>query len=168
VSLSDRVKAERVATPLHLLQTLTRTLNEHLSDACQQAEDDARKALEKLNRQHAKLEDKLGEAKEKLAARERGDEDKSVAKAQTKVAELDAALAELMQARGKAEDYVKQLKADIRQTLRLAKGFERIDGQVSQALEKRNNPTAQEDKPRTGQRRRSRKPPTDTGVRAEA
>ena len=47
----------KVLTPLHLLQTLTRTLNEHLGEACQQAEKDARKALEKLNRQHGKLQE---------------------------------------------------------------------------------------------------------------
>lgn len=162
-------KAERVATPLHLLQTLTRTLNDHLSDACRQAEDDARKALEKLNRQYAKLDAKLGEAREKVAARERGEQDKPVAKAQAKVAELEAALAQLGQARSAAEEYVKQLKADIRQTLRLAKGFERIDGQVAQALEKRDNPAAAEDRPRSAQRRRGRKqadPQPEAGAQA--
>ena len=52
-----------------------------------------------------------------------------------------------------------------RKTLRLAKGFERIDGQVSQALDKRNNPQPVEaeqeaDKPRRAPRRnRSRKSP---------
>lgn len=163
-------KNERVATPLHLLQTLTRTLNDHLADACQQAEDDARKALEKLNRQHAKLDAKLGEAREKVAARERGEQDKPVAKAQAKVAELEAALAELVQARSAAENYIKQLKSDIRQTLRLAKGFERIDDQVTQALEKRANPAEAEDRPRTGQRRRarSRGPAAQPESRAEA
>lgn len=157
MSGSETRKSERVATPLHLLQTLTRTLNEHLAEACQQAEDDARKALEKLNRQHAKLDAKLGEAREKVAARERGDEDKSISKAQTKVTELETALAELVQARSTAESYVKQLKADIRQTLKLAKGFERIEGQAAQAIEKRDNPQPTDDRPRTGQRRRSRR-----------
>lgn len=148
-------KKERVATPLHLLQTLTRTLNDHLCEACQQAEEDARKALEKLSRQHAKLDGKLAEAREKLAARQQGqDEGKSVAKAQAKVDELQASIDELQQARGSAESYIKQLKSDIRQTLRLAKGFERIDGQVTQALEKRDNPKPSAPrKPRSGQRR---------------
>lgn len=166
MSGSETRKSERVATPLHLLQTLTRTLNDHLTEACQQAEDDARKALEKLNRQHAKLDAKLGEAREKVAARERGDEDKSVSKAQAKVAELEAALAELVKARGTAEHYIKQLKTDIRQTLKLAKGFERIEVQAAQAIEKRDTPPPVEDRARSGQRRRGRRRQTEATTEA--
>lgn len=168
---SEGKKKERVATPLHLLQTLTRTLNEHLADACQQAEEDARKALEKLSRQHAKLDGKLAEARDKLAARQQGGEDegKSVAKAQAKVDELQAAIEELQQARASAESYIKQLKNDIRQTLRLAKGFERIDGQVSQALEKRDNPKPSAPrKPRSGQRRNRPRPDGQNSASATA
>lgn len=163
---SEAKKTGKVTTPLHLLQTLTRTLKEHLDEACQQAEQDAHKALEKLNRQHAKLENKLAEAREKVRARESGAEDKSVSKAQGKVGELEQALSELSQARQSAETYIKQLKSDIGQTLRLAKGFERIDGQVSQALDKRNNPQTTESEPdrsetprRAPRRNRSRKSP---------
>lgn len=159
---SEGKKTERVATPLHLLQTLTRTLNEHLAEACQQAEEDARKALEKLSRQHAKLDGKLAEARGKLSSRQQGDgEGKSVSKAQAKVDELQTAIRELEKARNSAEDYIKQLKSDIRQTLRLAKGFERIDGQVTQALEKRDSPKPSTPrKPRSGPRRAR---PSDKG-----
>ncbi|HDZ55669.1 MAG TPA: hypothetical protein ENI17_12330 [Pseudomonas xinjiangensis] len=155
-ALSEDKKGARVKTPLHLLQTLTRTLNEHLCEACQHAEEDARKALEKLSRQHAKLDGKLAEAKEKLASRQGPESDgKSIAKAQSKVSDLETALKELEQARDSSENYIKQLQSDIRQTLRLAKGFERIDGQVTQALEKRSNPAAATDnKPRSGPRRK--------------
>ena len=65
-----------VITPLHLLQTLTRTLNEHLADACREAEKDARKAMEKLTRQHAKMQEKLAEAEEKLAGRKSSSADR--------------------------------------------------------------------------------------------
>ncbi|WP_150304756.1 AlgP family protein [Pseudomonas saliphila] len=147
-------KSSRVPTPLHLLQTLTRTLNEQLAEACEQAEQDAVKALEKLDRQKAKLDEKLSEARGKLAARQSGEEHKSVSKAQARVDELEAALVELSDARNSADAYVKQLRLDIRQTLRLAKGFERIDGQVSQAIDKRDNPDqAPAPRPRSGPRR---------------
>lgn len=147
-------KSSQVPTPLHLLQTLTRTLNEQLGEACEQAEQDAVKALDKLDRQKAKLDEKLSEAREKLAARQNGEEQKSVSKAQARVDELEAALVELSEARNSADTYVKQLRLDIRQTLRLAKGFERIDGQVSQAIEKRDNPDqAPAPRPRSGPRR---------------
>ena len=56
---------DKVSSPLHLLQTLTRTLNEHLAEACSTAEKDARKAHEKLLRQQEKLELKLRQAEEK-------------------------------------------------------------------------------------------------------
>lgn len=154
MTANSQSKKSRVPTPLHLLQTLTRTLNEQLGEACQKAEQDAVKALEKLDRQKTKLDDKLVEAREKLAARQSGEEQKSVPKAQTRVGELEAALLELSEARSSAEAYVKQLRYDIRQTLRLAKGFERIDGQVSQAIEKRDNPDqAAPQRSRSGPRR---------------
>ena len=44
-----------------------------------------------------------------------------------KLAELQSAMDELKTAREQAESYIKQLEADVRQTLRLAKGLERID-----------------------------------------
>ena len=92
--------------------------------------------------------------REKLAARQNGEEQKSVPKAQARVDELEVALQELSEARSSAEAYVKQLRYDIRQTLRLAKGFERIDGQVSQAIEKRDNPEqAAPPRSRSGPRR---------------
>lgn len=157
---SQGKKSSRVPTPLHLLQTLTRTLNEQLGEACEQAEQDAVKALEKLDRQKAKLDEKLSEAREKLVARQSGEEHKSVNKAQSRIDELEAALLELSEAQNSADTYVKQLRLDIRQTLRLAKGFERIDGQVSQAIEKRDNPEqAPAPRPRSGPRRSRAKSP---------
>ncbi|WVM91356.1 hypothetical protein ULG90_14695 [Halopseudomonas pachastrellae] len=60
---------------------------------------------------------------------------------------------ELKTAREQAESYIKQLEADVRQTLRLAKGLERIDAQVGQALEKR-------DAPKPAAKPRSRRAPT--------
>lgn len=145
-------QAAKVQTPLHLLQTLTRTLNEHLGEACQQAEQDARKALEKLNRQHGKLQEKLADAEEKLAARQiNGNDAKSLEKSQTKLSALQQAMDEMQASRSAAEAYTRQLQSDIQQTLRIGKGLERIEGQATQAIEKRGKPAAPA-------RTRSRKP----------
>ena len=146
---------DKVSSPLHLLQTLTRTLNEHLAEACSTAEKDARKAHEKLLRQQEKLELKLRQAEEKLANRTAEDPDKT----RRKLADLQAALDELKTARDSAESYIKQLEADVRQTLRLAKGLERIDAQVGQALEKRDAPKPAA-KPRSRRAPARRKPAT--------
>lgn len=143
-----------VITPLHLLQTLTRTLNEHLADACREAEKDARKAMEKLTRQHTKLQEKLAEAEEKLAHRKESDADrKAIEKSEQKIASLLQGLNELQEARTSAEAYTRQLQSDVRQTLRIAKGLERIESQADLAIEKRNNP-----KPPRQTANRSRKP----------
>ena len=150
---------DKVSSPLHLLQTLTRTLNEHLAEACSTAEKDARKAHEKLLRQQEKLELKLRQAEEKLANRTAEDPDKPASKTRRKLAELQAALDELKTARDSAESYIKQLEADVRQTLRLAKGLERIDAQVGQALEKRDAPKPAA-KPRSRRAPARRKPAT--------
>jgi len=153
-------QAARVQTPLHLLQVLTRTLNEHLAEACSQAETDAQKALDKLDREHAKLQDKLDQAQQKLAEADTEASGKPADKLRSKVDELTAEMAALSQSRSDAQDYIRQLQSDVRQTLRLAKGLDRIDLQVTQAIEKRNDPAAAS-KPtkRPPQRRsRSRKP----------
>jgi len=151
-------KSARVPTPLHLLQVLARTLNEHLAEACTQAEADAHKALEKLDREQVKLQEKLTEAQQKLAARQQ-DGDKPVEKVTAKIEELTTAMATLSQSRDEAQDYIRQLQQDVRQTLRLAKGLDRIDLQVTQAIEKRDNPSPA---PRSGNRqtpRRTRRKP---------
>lgn len=138
-----------VSSPLHLLQTLTRTLNEHLAEACSQAEQDAQKVLDKLQRQQEKLDLKLSQTQQKLSARETEQPEKPANKTRKKLSELEAAKVELHEARLKAESYIKQLGSDVRQTLRLAKGLERIDSQVGQALEKRDNPAPAAAKPRS-------------------
>lgn len=142
-----------VPTPLHLLQGLTRTLNEHLSQACEQAQEDARKTLEKLTREQQELAEQLQQAQ-------------AAEQAQESINELKARLAQLNQARQDADDYARQLQNDVRQTLRLARGLERIDLQATQAIEKRNNPTAPSS---AGKRRsRSRKPSSATAPAADA
>lgn len=148
-----------VQTPLHLLQVLTRTLNEHLAQACGQAQEDAQKALEKLDREQHKLAEKLGQAQEKLTEESSEASGKSPEKLQGKIEELTARMTLLNQAHHEAEDYIRQLNSDVRQTLRLARGLERIDLQVTQAIDKRNNPAAATSS--SGKRRsRSRKPST--------
>lgn len=159
-------QASKVMTPLHLLQTLTRTLNEHLGEACQQAEQDARKTLEKLNRQHGKLQEKLADAREKLAARQaNGNDAKSLEKSQSKLSALQQALDEMQATRSTAETYTRQLQNDIQQTLRIGKGLERIEGQATQAIEKRGQPAAparaRNRKPANNPRRKQA-PPTTT------
>ena len=144
-----------VQTPLHLLQVLTRTLNEHLAQACDQAQEDAQKVLEKLEGEQQKLAEKRERARGRQTADSAEASGKSE-KRQDKLDELDARMSQLSQARRDAEEYMRQLQSDVRQTLRLARGLERIDLQATQAIEKRNNPT-----PTTGsskRRSRSRKP----------
>ena len=147
-------KAARVQTPLHLLQVLARTLNEHLAEACTQAEADAHKALEKLDSEHLKLQEKLDEAQQKLNTREQ-EGSTPVENLTPKVEELTAAITALTQSRTAAQDYIRQLQIDVRQTLRLAKGLDRIDLQVTQAIEKRDNPTPPA---RSGGRQAPRRP----------
>src|SRR5690606_39889312 len=112
-------------TPLHLLQVLTRTLNDHLAQACDQAQTDARKVLEKLDREQQKIAEKLEQTQQKLA----GDnaDGASSDKRQGKLNELNERMEAVRRARSEAEDYVRQLQNDVRQTLRLAKGLERIN-----------------------------------------
>ncbi|BDX17886.1 MAG: hypothetical protein CMK85_02240 [Pseudomonadales bacterium] len=151
---TDKPKtADRVASPLHLLKTLTRTLNEHLTEACEKAIKDAGKALEKLQRQQEKLEDKLKQSEARLAERTAEDPNKPASKTRRKIADLRAALETLEQSRNNAERYIAQLEADVRQTLRLAKGLDRIDAQVTQALDKR-------DAPKPAAKPRNRRAPT--------
>lgn len=151
-------QSARVQTPLHLLQVLTRTLNEHLAEACSQAEADARKALDKLEREHARQQERLDQAQQKLAAVDPEANGKTTDKLRGKIDELSAEMAVLTQSRSDAEDYFRQLQNDVRQTLRLAKGLDRIDLQVTQAIERRNDPAASKAPKRPPQRRsRSRK-----------
>lgn len=158
--------ASSVPTPLHLLQGLTRTLNEHLSQACDQAQEEARKALEKLTRDQQELAEQLQQAQTEIPDQSPDAEGKAPEKPQAGIDELEARLAQLNQARQDADDYARQLQNDVRQTLRLARGLERIDLQATQAIEKRNNPTAATS---SGKRRsRSRKPPSDTAPAADA
>lgn len=148
-------KTTRVQTPLHLLQVLTRTLNQQLAEACEQAQADAKTALENIEREHAELTEQLNAAQQQAGTAEDGSPASS-----TRIDDLITSLAALTQSRDGAQEYVRQLQSDVRQTLRLAKGLDRIDLQVSQAIEKRNNPSAST-KPsgRSGPRRsRSRKP----------
>lgn len=158
-----------VPTPLHLLQMLTRTLNENLTQACDQARADAQKALDKLDREQQKLTDKLEQARARLA----GEDGKASEKRQGKVDELNLRLEALSQARQETEAYIRQLNNDVRQTLRLAKGLERIDQQATQAIDKRDSPEAAAAAKRPATRRtRSRKPaattPADAPQPAEA
>ncbi|PKM29329.1 MAG: hypothetical protein CVV07_11020 [Gammaproteobacteria bacterium HGW-Gammaproteobacteria-11] len=138
---------DKVVTPLHLLQGLTQTLNAHLSEACDQALKDARKALEKLNKQQTKLEEKRAEAESRLAVKQASDQ-KGVGKAAEKLTALRQAETELLVVRKSVEAYTRQLQSDVRQTLRIAKGLQRIEEQASVAIDKRNNPAAPATRPR--------------------
>ena len=153
-----------VQSPLHLLQVLTRTLNEHLAEACNQAQTDAQQALDKLEQEQQKLADQLEQARSKLAADGAQDNEESSAKHQASLDELTGQLDAASQARSEAESYIRQLQSDVRQTLRLAKGLERIDVQATQAIDKRNNPEASTTAKRpTARRSRSRKPAASDG-----
>lgn len=152
-----------IPTPLHLLHNLTRTLNEELHSACERAEQEALKALDKLDRQQAKLRDKLSEAEQRLAQkRQEQAGKKSLARTTDKIAELRLALKELQGARKDAQAYVRQLRSDTRETLRLAKGLQRLEQQVGEAIERRDNPSTA---PR--RRRTPTKAASDTGTQPD-
>src|SRR5690554_8239396 len=81
--------ASPVPTPLHLLQGLTRTLNEHLAEACQRAEEDAQKVLDKLAQKRARLDEKTAQAEARLAeARASGGSTDKLEKLDGKLSEL--------------------------------------------------------------------------------
>lgn len=150
-----------VQSPLHLLQVLTRTLNEHLAEACTQAQADAQQALEKLEREQQELSGKLEQARGNQAEGHAQDDSEPTGKQQNRPDELAERFDAVNLARSDAEHYLRQLQADVRQTLRLAKGLERIELQASQAIDKRNNPEASATAKRPASRRsRSRKPVT--------
>ena len=119
----------------------------------------ARKAMEKLTRQHTKLQEKLAEAEDKRVEKQHtGADRKAIEKSEQKIASLKQGLSELQEARNAADTYTRQLQSDVRQTLRIAKGLERIESQSDLAIEKRNNPKP-EDKPASRPRKpRNRKP----------
>lgn len=150
--------ASPVPTPLHLLQGLTRTLYEHLAEACQQAEEDAQKVLDKLAQKRARLLEKAAQAEARLAEARTSDACKDkLEKLDSKLSELRERLAVVAQAHDNAQSYARQLNSDVRQTLRLAKGLTRLDAQVGQAIEKRNNPAATTEKRPPSRRSRSRR-----------
>lgn len=151
---TGKPESATVQSPLHLLQVLTRTLNEHLSEACTQAQTDAHEALDKLDREQQKLTEKVEQARSQSSD---GQPDQ--------LGELTQQLDAVNQARTDAEGYVRQLQSDVRQTLRLAKGLERIELQATQAIDKRNNPEAAAPTKRPATRRsRGRKPPAANGT----
>lgn len=157
----DKKVSVPVPTPLHLLQTLTRTLNDHLANACNQVQADAQKALDKLEHEQQKLAEKLKQAQEKQAATNTEHDGTSSDTLQNRIEQLTERMSELTQTHKDAEQYNRQLQNDVRQTLRLAKGLERIDLQVTQSIEKRNTPASAGTNKRTPTRRsRSRKPST--------
>ena len=156
---SEKKTSVPVPTPLHLLQTLTRTLNEHLANACSQVQTDAQKALDKLGSEQQKLAEKLRQAQEKQTAMSAQEGDKPNEKLQHRIEELTERMAALTKAHKDAEQYSRQLQSDVRQTLRLAKGLERIDLQVTQSIEKRSTLASGNTSKRPPARRsRSRKP----------
>lgn len=157
---TGKSESATVQSPLHLLQVLTRTLNEHLSEACTQAQADAQEALDKLDSEQQTLTEKLEQTRRKLT--EDGAQDEG------QLDELTEQLNAINQARDDAQGYVRQLQTDVRQTLRLAKGLERIELQATQAIDKRNNPEAAAAAKRPATRRsRSRKPAASNGTTAE-
>src|SRR5690554_7478868 len=102
--------ASPVPTPLHLLQGLTRTLNEHLAEACQRAEEDAQKVLDKLAQKRARLLEKAAQAEARLAEARTSDacEDK-LEKLDSKLSELRERLAVVAQAR--SEEHTSELQS---------------------------------------------------------
>ena len=162
---TGKPESATVQSPLHLLQVLTRTLNEHLSEACTQAQTNAQEALDKLVREQQELTEQLEQTRSTLSEDGTQDDGQPSDRHQGKLGELTERLDAVNQARNDAEGYIRQLQSDVRQTLRLAKGLERIELQATQAIDKRNSPEAAAAAKRPATRRsRSRKPAASDGT----
>ena len=165
---TSKPSSNPVATPLHLLQGLTRTLNEHLAEACNRAEEDAQAVLNKLTQKQTKVREKQAQTQTRLAEAEAADDTKAKDKLTLKLHEQSEQLTALEQACSEAERYAQQLNSDVRQTLRLAKGLERIELQAGQAIEKRNNPAPATNKRPATRRSRPRKPAAAQAAQTES
>lgn len=166
-------KAKPVATPLELLAQLSRSLLDHLSEACEQAVDEVEGLLAKLEKQRGKTQEKLAKARAKLEQAGNAGKTRAQGKAREQVGELEEMLALLQARQAETLAYVGQLKRDIERSLELSGAIVQVEREASEAQHAPAKPQAKARATRaTGGAARStsrtRKPAGGDAVAAEA
>lgn len=134
-------KKNTVQTPLHLLQELSQSLIAHLEEACVQARADAEKLLLKLDKQRAKTQEKLEEARQSLAKAAVAGKAGAQAKARARIEKFELLLDALQASDQDTRNYLTQLKADIQDSLQLAQQHVgKAGAAAAQALADREQP----------------------------
>lgn len=110
-----------VNTPLHLLQELSTSLLAHLEEACAQARADAEKLLLKLDKQRAKAQQKLDEARASLEKAAAAGKAGAQAKARARIEKFELLLDALQASDRDTRVYLTQLQGDSEESLRLAR-----------------------------------------------
>jgi hypothetical protein len=131
-------KKNVITTPLHLLQTLSHSLLEHLESACAGALIDAEKLLAKLEKQRGKGQDLLYTARVKLQDAAVAGKAKSQAKSKVLIADLEALLDGLQERQAETRAYIAELKRDAQESLKLAQGIGKVKEAVSKVLSARS------------------------------
>lgn len=126
-------KAKPVATPLELLAQLSRSLLDHLSEACEQAVDEVEALLAKLEKQRGKTQEKLAKARAKLEQAGNAGKTRAQGKAREQVGELEEMLALLQTRQAETLAYVGQLKRDIERSLQLSGAIVQVEREASEA-----------------------------------
>lgn len=112
-----------IRTPLHLLRDLTGSLVSYFEEACIQVQQDAEKALTKLEKQRAKVQQKLIAAQAKLEKAQEQGKSKAKNKAKETLADLETIYSKIQKQQKKILDYIDLLKKDAAKSLDLSKGI---------------------------------------------
>lgn len=124
-----------IKTPLHLLYDLTGSLVSYFEEACIQVQQDAEKALTKLEKQRAKVQQKLITTQAKLEkAKERG-KPKAKNKAKNSLSELETIYLQIQKQQAKILDYIALLKKDTTTSLELLKDITHVHERTKLILE---------------------------------
>ena len=166
-------KAKPVATPLELLAQLSRSLLDHLGEACEQAVDEVEGLLAKLEKQRGKTQEKLAKARARLEQAGNAGKIKAQGKAREQVGELEEMLTLLQARQAETLGYVGQLKRDIARSLELAGPIVQVEREASAARLAPAKPQAKAAATRarssaTRTTSRTRKPAAAQPVAAEA
>jgi uncharacterized protein YdiU (UPF0061 family) len=127
-------KKNTVQTPLHLLQELSQSLLTHLDKACVEAQADAEKLLLKLDRQRAKAQEKLEQARHGLEKAAAAGKTGAQTKARARIEKFELLLDALKASDLDTRNYLAQLKADIQDSLRMAQHVGKAGEAAAQAL----------------------------------
>ena len=110
-----------IRTPLHLLRDLTGSLVSYFEEACIQVQQDAEKALTKLEKQRAKVQQKLITAQAKLEKAKEQGKSKAKNKAKDALADLETIYSKIQKQQKKILNYINLLKKDATKSLELSK-----------------------------------------------